>query len=101
MGNLDDDIGIGHRHLVFGNQLGSEDIIDWNFDHDDLTKPIYNITSENMKNMEFPIFDYDESNSDEDENEDTKDIQGTQDHDLNLSLISYNVSQNSFQDNSF
>lgn len=42
--------------MLMGN---SDDIIDWNFDHDDLNKPIYNIASENMKNIEFPIFEYD------------------------------------------
>lgn len=55
--------------MLMGN---SDDIIDWNFDHDDLNKPIWNIASENMKNIEFPIFEYDEDSGEENEEEDDK-----------------------------
>lgn len=43
-----------------GNEADDEEVIDWNFDHDDLTKAIYNISSENLQWVEVPIFEYED-----------------------------------------
>ena len=40
-----------------GNEGAEKDgVIDWNFDHDDLTKAIHNIASKNLEWVQFPIF---------------------------------------------
>ena len=73
----------------------SDDIIDWNFDNDDLNKPIWNIASENMKIIEFPIFEYNYDSGEENIEDDDEEGQVDQlsDQGLNISVLSDGIVQ--------
>jgi hypothetical protein len=67
LGNLPNKKG-NRGKLLMGHEAREDDggVIDWNFDHDDLTKAIHNIASENLQWVQFPIFGEEEAEGSQD-----------------------------------